>query len=73
MGSKLTYFVEHEKETKGATQKMKSSECWSSWTITFFLSTEGTFFTTSSAFSWEQTVLLSLSIFFLYYYLVEFI
>jgi len=25
MGSKLTYFVEHEKETKGATEKMKSS------------------------------------------------
>lgn len=30
MGNKLTYFVEHEKKTKGATRKVKSSVSWRS-------------------------------------------
>lgn len=65
LGHELTYFLKYETKGKNATQKMKSFiVCWSYLSITYLSSSEGTFLDKSSAFLWEQTLPLSLTIFF---------
>jgi len=50
-------------QTKSATQKTKSSVCWSSLSIVYLSSSEGTFVNILSAPLWEQDAPLSLPIF----------
>ena len=62
LGHELAYFVKHETKRKSATQRMKSSSCWSSLSIIYLSSSKEIFCNKSSASLCQQIVPLFLLI-----------